>query len=237
MNWIIHAMKHSPETKPYILRIAGINHFDPTIRQKLLKWLDDCSSKYGKPDFVALEWDKKVFEGVKAKREEFQRLLMETWPAVSKTLLNTLTLSLGYEGDAHLEVYPDVEILWLDEGRKQSQVPEDYPKHYVETCARNLFKRYDKFLGEWPDNECDSSVLARLSRAASAVPQTEFDNRDAKFAGLIKSHPVSGRHGWAIAIVGRDHARRNAGSMRVLLEKMSYTCEVFFLTQEGTSVK
>jgi hypothetical protein len=91
-----------------ILRIAGVNHFDPGGRQKLVKWLLSWSKKFGKPAFVATEWDKEIFARVKTQRKEFERLIGDQWPPLSAGLSSVLTLSLAYEGDAYLEVFPDV---------------------------------------------------------------------------------------------------------------------------------
>jgi hypothetical protein len=225
-------MEHSPETKPYIVRIAGINHFDPAMRQGLIEWLAGRLAKHGKPDFIAVEWDKGIFEGVKAKREEFRQLLKHEWPAISERLLNTLTLSLGYEGDAHLETYPDADILWLDKGRKEGPGSNDYPKKFVEKCARWRLNHYKKFLGGWPTDANDSKILSRISQGANNVAPSQYDPRDQKWVELIKVRSLGASLGWAIAIVGRDHTRRHDRSMRSLLEEIGYTCEVSFLTNE-----
>src|SRR3989442_7527 len=89
------AVKKPSEEIKYTLRVAGVNHEDPAIRQRLVDWLTWCSVHYGQPDFVAVEWKKDIFERVKAKREEFRCLLEKEWPNISENLLKILVLSLG----------------------------------------------------------------------------------------------------------------------------------------------
>lgn len=207
-------MKKSANATQYILRIAGINHNDPAIRQRLIEWLAGCSAHCGQPDFVAVEWDKDVFEGVKAKREELRCLLTKEWPNISGSLLNTLVLSLGYEGDAHLEIYPDVDILWLDQGRQEGRGNDDYPRRFIEKCAVWRLRDYKRFLDAWPGVADESKILCRISEGASNVPAPQYGRRDEKWAELIAQAAVQGVSNWALAIVGNDHAIDDNGSMR-----------------------
>ena len=64
--------------KQYVLRIAGINHNDPSMRQRLIQWLTTCA-KYGNPDFVGVEWDRDIYGRVRDQRERFSQLLRRQW--------------------------------------------------------------------------------------------------------------------------------------------------------------
>lgn len=212
-------MNKSANATQYILRIAGINHKDPAMRQRLIEWLARCSTRFGQPDFVAVEWDMDVFESVKAKREEFRCLLRNEWPNFSESVLDTLMLSLGYEGDAHVAIYPTADTLWLDQGRK------DYPRNFVAKCAAWRFRDYKKFLDARPGGSDDSAILCRISEGASVVAAPQYGTRDRKWAELIAQATAQGINNWAIAIVGNDHAVDDDGSMRRILEETGYACK------------
>jgi len=146
-------------------------------------------------------------------------------PEISESLLNTLTLSLAYEGDAHLQVYPEVEILWLDEGRKlNDRLWTEY--------ARLRLRMYRNFFWEGLPKIDDESILLELSRRASLdiePPPENGEERDVIFANLISAKATDDHNKWAIAIVGRNHALENDGSMRHRLEAVNIQCEVRLL--------
>lgn len=227
-------MEELPESakmqSPMILRLVGINHKDPVMRQQLIEWLVASSAKYGKPGFVAVEWDELIFNAVKAKRAEFRQLLKQEWPNISDPLLNTFALSLGYEGDSHIDVYPNVDILWLDEGRKEGMGDDDMTKGFVEKCARWRLLDYKRFLGEWPTDSDDSMVMKQISDGASNIPDFKPNSRDDKWVNRIvlkSAQTVNCR--WAIAIIGEGHTRKLKGTMRSQLENLNYICEVYSL--------
>ena len=212
-----------------VLRIAGVAHKDPAIRPRLIEWLAEISEVQGNPSFVAVEWDKGVFESVKAKRVDFRSRLKGQWPRISDNLLNTLTLSLAYEGDAHVEVHPYVETVWLDQGRAIGTQPGDYQRGFVNHYPLSVLGAYKGFVGAHPLGSDDFATLSRMSCAANA-PQAQppYGLRDAKFANIIhdaSSKHVPGANKWALVIVGNEHALDIDGSMRHILETMGYRCE------------
>jgi len=205
--------------------IAGINHTDPTMRQELVKWLTECSAGFAKPDFIAVEWDREIYWRVNVHRARFRRLLKEQWVDASEGLLNTLTLSLGYEGDSHLEVFPadTVETLWLDEGRQ-------YREGDIARFAEHRLALYRWYLPDWPQGATDLDILSRISQGAAndvgPLPEAG-DERDAKFARRIAQRIAQGvAHNWAIAVVGKNHALEIQGSMLRLLECGECNCKV-----------
>jgi hypothetical protein len=205
-----------------ILRIAGINHFDPAGRQRLTDWLAFSSKKFGNPAFVGTEWDRDIFARVKSQRGEFQGLISKQWPNLSPGLLKVLTLSLAYEADSHTEVLSDVEVVWLDEGR---QAQEDDIQNY----ARDRFAMYQRWLGGEVTERDDSVILAKMSERAigeAGRPPSVGNERDAKFADSILRRVGKGGGDWAVVIVGKFHALTYKGAMRQLLEEKEQSCEV-----------
>jgi len=207
-----------------ILCIVGVGHFDPAARQRLVKLLRYCSQKRGRPAFIATEWDKNILEKVLAQRNEFQAAISKQWPGVSAELLKSLTLSLGYEGDSHLEVFPDAEVLWLDEGR---EAPEEDIKNY----ARDRFAIYKEWLGDNVAEKDDTTILGKMTKKAaqqSGSPPSKGNERDAKWANMILQRITKGGD-WAVIIVGKFHALKYAGSLLELLEAEKQVCKVVFL--------
>ncbi len=204
------------------LHIAGVCHFDPTGRQRLIEWLQRLSMQHSnRPAFVALEYDSDLFAKIEAQRASFRCLLSEHWSHAAPDLLDELELSLGYEGDTHERVFPDAKIIWLDQGRAYS----------VEGFAEERLIMYHQFLGRQELPPEASAALTRLSQEAwrRADPPVEGNGRDQKFAELILQEITCHAADWGIAIVGAIHASDCPGRMRYLLEQAGQTCEVTLL--------
>ena len=205
------------------LEIAGINHFDPLGRGKLKLWIDKVSALYmTPPGFVAVEWDEKLFNEVKSQRAKFLVLARSEWPDAHPDLLETLQLSLAYEADTHAILYPNLAILWLDQGRQYS-VSDHAERHLA------LLK---SFLSGKPMTSDTREVLERLSRVAYERAQSpqEGSQRDAAFACLVMEELKDLREtDWAIVIVGAGHASATLGTMRSLLERKGIDCSVSVL--------
>jgi hypothetical protein len=219
-----------------ILRLAGVNHKDPAMRQSLINWMAQWASAHGVPCFIAVEWDELAFDVVKAKRQEFRTLLKQQWPEISEDLLNTLTLSLGYEGDSHDEIYSGVDILWLDEGRKEGKATEDMSPGYLDKCAHWRLRDYKSFLGPWPSGASDSEILLKISHGASKVTPFQPGSRDEEWVKRImhKAKQTVDCQ-WALIVVGEGHTRKVKGSMRCGLEQLNFVCEVVSVTSAPAS--
>lgn len=212
-----------------ILRIAGTNHLDPTGRRRLIEWLRGCSDRHGTPAFVATECNEGFHARARAQRKVFRSLLRHEWPSATEALVETCVLSLDYEGDAHLEIYPEVSTLSLDECRR-------CPDRYFRSLPKGILNKYKKWLNYQLPKLADSAILARLSRCANDGADEPVDDdhwldsvRDEKLAERIAGAAKPEEPGWAIAIVGRSHAKDRSGSMRGILERRGYPCEVFIL--------
>jgi hypothetical protein len=202
----------------YFLKIAGVNHFDPAIRSKLVTWLKKCLEQHGSPNFVAVEWSQSMLAKVKAKRPELMKKVSNQWKKLSVELLETLTLSLGYEGDTHLQIFPNVKTVWLDDCRT-------YPNQFGDRCALRWFNTYKRFLNNMPINRLsDSEILYRMSAAAAKVPPPKYDLRDSNWADIIKAEIGENRLGWGIVIVGNDHILELQGSMTQILRDTGILC-------------
>jgi hypothetical protein len=204
------------------LHIAGLNHYDPTHRAILRRWLTSLfKSKNSLPSFVAIEWDKGTFKEVKRQRPAFRQLLREEWPTTPSDLLDVLGNSLGYEGDAHEDAIGDLDILWLDEGRQTD--PSNYANHRL--------AMYKDFLGRQPMPGNTNDALSRLSdvarqRAASpSLSDQQDQEREIKWARLLRDKCESSKSDWAIVLIGANHA----GPICSLLENHGLPCDVTIL--------
>ena len=201
------------------LYIAGVNHFDPLCRPKLVKWLQHLSETYDKqPAFVAVGYDSNLFEQIKKQRRRFRQMLHNEWPSLTLEQLNILENSLAYEGDTHIEVFPDVEILWLDTGRQETDSNE-WDKYAEKRLA--MYKQYS--FGK------KTLSINKLSERILNIDDPEYNNlnRDEKFAYLIRQGISKSGGKWAIVIVGFNHTRKDIqGTMRCLLEDYGIICEV-----------
>ena len=192
-----------------ILRIAGINHFNPRGRKKLEEWFDQLSSKAKTPPlFVAVEWNKNLFEYVKEQqRSMFRGLITNKWPDMSPDLTNELELSLAYEADAHRKAFPSAEVLWLDVER----VDDEGAQMAVSSYALCRLAMYESFLQGEPMPGDASRALDLLSKGAidaASGNQKEMlnDARDIQWADSLISRVKKDDSAWAIAIVGLSHA-------------------------------
>ena len=168
--------------------------------------------------FVAVEWDSDLFAQVKEQRKKLRELAQKQWPSAGSDLMDILELSLGYEADTHPEVFPNSQVLWLDQGRQAN----------VQRYAQQRLDMYRSFLkaDDLPTNT--TAALAMFSEGARKIAEqlTEGEPRDATFASLINEKVAQGKGRWAIAIVGASHAAAHKGSMRKLLEEQGHGCEV-----------
>jgi len=203
--------------------IAGVYHFDPFGRTYLQKWLKELDVQHNtRPDFIAVEWDKDIFSKIKNQRGEFYKLAHKEWPNASNDMLNVLKDSLGYEGDSHVNIFPDIEVLWLDGGRKGDHTDIISINSY----ATVRLNKYRGLLGL--NTPLELSILNKKVLEGVNSNSSLSDERDTKFSELILKK-VQGKDGWAIVIVGANHARNETGRMRRILEDNKLICEVTIL--------
>ncbi|MEJ3719236.1 hypothetical protein WGM54_14545 [Paenibacillus polymyxa] len=209
--------------------IAGINHNDPLSRIELIEWMNGIARhEQTSPDFVAPEWKEEYFNLVKEQRAEFDKRVRSEWSSLTEKQIEAITLSLGYEGDAHKEVFEELPILWLDQERNAGNPS-------VEDFYKYRFKNLRDWAQEIDKNENFLTLLSKKIRnfqSVSVKSNPSIDpNRDAAFHKVITNECSPHRLGWAIIVVGALHALPTPGSMRSLLETDGYQCIVKDLSQ------
>ena len=205
------------------LRIAGIVHNDLCGRKRLLKWLRETKDlEEVPPVFVAVEYDESIFGKIRTQRSVLKTLAAEAWPGSPQLVLKAIEDSLGYEGDLHEGVFPGIETVWLDHGR----TVED--PTILSQYARDRLNIYRSFVhGE--HKALSNATLLTMSATAwelGSTPRPGGSDRDAKFAGVIRDRLKWESRGWAIVIVGSNHASGVEGGMVSRLKSQGIECQV-----------
>lgn len=206
------------------LYIAGIHHSDPLCRIKLIKWIKEIVEKEQTlPIFVAPEWKEKHFEVVKKQRLEFASEVWKQWPYLKKKEVEIIALSLAFEGDAYKEVFQEVPMVWLDQERNDSDFAgKTFYKYRLEELKRICSPtNKGRDLLRYISSDLQRQVSSSMPNNPSLDPE-----RDYKFYKAIQETTNPESEGWAIIIVGMDHAAATPGRMRYLLESNGYLCIV-----------
>jgi len=205
------------------LRIAGIVHNDLMGRKRLLKWLREMRDfEEVPPVFVAVEYDESIFGKIRAQRSVLRRLAAEAWQGSSQSVLKAIQDSLGYEGDLHEGVFPGIKTVWLDQGR----TVED--PTILSQYARDRLNIYKSFVPREQKVLSNATLLAMSGTAweRGSTPRPGGSDRDAKFARVIIDRLQSESRGWAIVIVGSNHASEVEGSMVSRLKGEEIECQM-----------
>jgi len=201
--------------------IAGIVHFDVLGRYRLSKWINEVSEKMGNlPEFVAVEWDKEVFKQIYSQRILIRNYAKSEWPAAPPKFIDIIESSMGFEGDTHKLFSPNIETLWMDQGRPIEDMS------IITEYAMDRFNIYRKY---FPDGSFDfgPKTLLHMSKKAwaRASPDTAVGSpRDAIFFEVILSRLNRLISDWAIVIVGASHARKNEGFLAKRLMDEGLSC-------------
>jgi hypothetical protein len=202
---------------------AGINHNDPAMRKELLDWLQQLKNQHhSDPCFIAVEWGKYAHSKVADARDEFRELAKKEWPGVSDELLTTLAEAMGYEGDTHRDLWPNLEPVWLDDDREVSAMTDYNLANY----AAGRLGVYKFRMGAADPVNDPAGTLQQLSDAAHVGQQTWVDNpRDESWAKQITAAMASSPDcDWAVVICGSEHLASHTGNVRDLLDK-NKTCQ------------
>jgi hypothetical protein len=126
--------------KPSIWIYGGV-HDDPGSRQRFLAELTKQDTA---PHFVAVEWEKSVFERFAAWRPWIEEGLKSRWSFLPQKDRHELSLGLAWEGDAFAICFPSTDLLWLESGFQEADLKQLYGMNadkYPENCAISLLRR------------------------------------------------------------------------------------------------
>jgi hypothetical protein len=199
------------------LFIAGINHFDPMGREHLANWLCSLADiNTSPPSFIAVEFDEHLFKMLHTQRAQYRECIHNLWPGVPESDLDQYELSLGYEGDTHLECFYGTDVIWLDQGRT-------LPPGAVETHVHQRLQALQFF-------ESRNALMLPGVVSEQVQPYTRAAafsvERSRRFAEHILGYIHNHAWNWGIAITGASHASdRFQDSMRSLLVKAGVRCD------------
>ncbi len=207
------------------LHIAGINHFDPLCRARLICWLERLlHTKKTSPAFIAIEASNDAYKKILDQREIFRQMLKSEFPNVSPVITDLLVQSLYYEADTYQIIFPDVNIIWLDANRELDQSTLD-------NYARDRLNIYRRFMNK--DNSLRMIGEAYWNDDWKLPPTTPLGDpdyhRDYVIFNMINNAIATHNGSWAIVIVGASHASNREHSAKILLEKAGILCLVKIL--------
>lgn len=207
------------------LYLAGVNHNDPLGRIELTRWLKRLAGCKGSPPgFVAVEWDERVAARIHAQREGLRQLVADDWPAAPTGFGDSLALTLAYEADTPAEVFPTVEMIWLDADREPEPDHEQIIRDYAERLWRMLYR---PCLARGPLPQARDDALTVISRCVWSLSGSGRDGvgeRDEKWANRLLNSTANHAGSWATAVVGASHASDREGSLRRILERAGVAC-------------
>jgi hypothetical protein len=203
--------------------VIGIVHFDPLGHNKLLAVMKDISSANFFPDSIAVEWDENTAKTLIESRNLFRAYMLEKDPELSEHYITAFSDALAYEADTHKEVFPDLAVLWLDEGRKIEE-PMEYLKDRFAIHRYTLhFQDAKKFVS-----------LKTLSDVSWKVALTDYGTtRDNTRDNIFYQKIVGATDGGArriIIVVGANHANLDIrDSLASLLKCKGYKITAIIL--------
>jgi hypothetical protein len=189
--------------------IYGGVHYDPGTRQKFLEELAKQSTV---PHFVAVEWEKSVFERFIQWRPWIKDRVGSCWDFLTSKDHDELSLAFAWEGDAYAEIFPGAAVLWLEAGFQEANFKARYGAHAdeaPESFARSLLARLcnpcQPTMKEWaanvdppPEPTSKKELVNRVWRKAwsEASDETGGFDRDARWLATICECSVDLHDGW-----------------------------------------
>ncbi len=215
--------------------IAGINHFDPLGRTRIVFLLEELRNKDFEPDCIAVEWDREKAELVIKQRDSsyFYNKMKYDFPSLSNKNIIALHDTIAYEVDSHVSLYPNLPIIWLDEGRND---PIASDNDNIIKFAELRFKYYKGLLTKTIDLNSEN-LLEEVS--LTVWENSNFKNvsndvntyeRDKKFYYAIQNAIIAKRYKKIFVIVGANHADyKREASMATRLKKENIDVEVYIV--------
>ena len=213
--------------RPLVQMYGGV-HDDPGSRQRFLAEL----AKRDAPHFVAVEWERSVFERLVLWRPWIERELCQRSRFLDSAGCRELSLALAWEGDAHIERFPSVDCLWLEEGYQEADLQrrsggkdDDFLKGLAGTLLERLINPSSITMGEFlatatspPEPQSKGELIDRVSKKAWAEAsgsESQDFARDERWAMAIAERSARLHSGWIAVVVGWAHANPKGDDRRL----------------------
>ena len=203
-------------------------HYDPGTRQR---FIEEFAKQQAEPHFVAVEWEKHLFEEFVKWRPWVQDRLQSRWDFLTPEDTRELSLALAWEGDAYCETFPKAHPLWLETGFQQANFKRRYGlelDRFPESFAHGLVERLSNpcvpTMAEWvadvesaPEPKSKTELIDRVWRKTWSEASSEPGgcDRDARWATMICEGVSALRGGWIAVVVGWQHADPTGDSRRL----------------------
>jgi hypothetical protein len=208
--------------------IYGGVHYDPGTRQR---FLEELAKRPTAPHFVAVEWEKSVFEKVIQWRPWIKDGVGSCWDFLTLEDCDELSLALAWEGDAYAEIFPKTGAVWLEVGFQEANFRERYGAHAheaPESFARSLLSRLCSpchpttkelmaNVDPPPEPTSKKELIDRAWRNAwsEAWEESGRFERNARWAATICERSSRLRDGWIAVVVGWQHADPTGNNQRL----------------------
>ncbi|QJB55928.1 hypothetical protein [Pseudodesulfovibrio sp. zrk46] len=211
-----------------IVMIGGAHDF-LVCHENLIAVFEKLQRKHPTPEFIALEYDKKIFEDYIVPQRNSLDACKDRNTLYSDLLsddeIRSISACIGYDGDTHKDYFPTSEEVWLDEGatfdfrnmpcssmvyNKLASVTEAIRTGHISRERGDLIEQYKQIeagglkLGHGRNIERDANWIERLE------PYLTLD--------IDK---------YAFVIVGADHTREAHGLLRQRLRALGHGIEIF----------
>ncbi len=219
---------------PTLIHVGGTSHRDALGKPNLKTWLHGLAAAADRPPlFVAVELDERTFRELKSQRAQL-RCDLSTWRTIPSAVLDALADSLAYEPDAVLDVFPRVEILWLDKGTEKSG---RHRMWFAEYQCLSVAKDIDFFTRD-PDpltvlSEATWEHFAKLGTLPAEARDEDLARVILDRLGREEQAGESTSERWAVVVVGANHARNEPGTMRWRLVEAGVTCRAVSIETHG----
>jgi hypothetical protein len=191
---------------PFTLHVGAVVHNDPRGPESLSSWLHELEASHDDaPSFAALEYRKDDAESLAAQRDTLPAAFRSVFPNISDSELQDIALGYAFEPDALVAVFPDVQILWLEEGGTEPQARPTAAADW----GRGLAYQRTKIGNPTNYGGYASFLSIALRRKGDAEQHSGNYERDGRWRTMIESQPREAGT-WGIAILGKAHTRLTA---------------------------
>jgi hypothetical protein len=212
--------------KPSIWIYGGV-HDDPGSRQK---FIEELANQKTAPLFVAVEWEKSVFEKFIQWRPWIKEHVGSCWNFLTPQDCHELSLALAWEGDAYTEIFPGTP-LWLETGFQEGNFKHRYgtraveaPESFAQSLVARLCNPCQPTMKEWianveppPEPRSKKELIDRVWKNvwSEAEGEPEGFDRDARWAATICESGEGLHDGWIAVVVGWQHADPTGDNRRL----------------------
>src|SRR5919197_1158068 len=219
--------------KPAVWIYGGV-HDDPGTRQK---FLEELGKQKTAPHFVAVEWEKSVFEKFVQWRPWVEERLRSRWDFLIAQDCRELSLALAWEGDAYKDRFGAADALWLENGFQEADLNRRFRGRFPESIPQSLAHRLcdpcsltmSEMMGnvdQPPKPRSKKELIDRVWRKAwsDAFGDNNLE-RDERWARAISDRTSGLSDGWIAVVVGWTHADPASGNQRLrgLLLSMGFS--------------